>query len=146
MRCSCGQMLDNLHMLGARLVLRQACPIGSLSGFQDLPCVCSPSLARPALPPGWTSRKAPNSCQRSLKLAVPSPRVSYHLGQLSHCLLGPLKLDYRRRENISYNRAVCPAWDTSAIFFLSLFLFITRIFLIIFTEGRGMDSRILSLE
>lgn len=35
----------------AWLVPRHACSVGLLSGFQDLPYVCSPDLARPTLPP-----------------------------------------------------------------------------------------------
>lgn len=92
--------------------------------------------------------KASSSHQRSLKPVVPSPCVCRHLGQLSHCLLGPLKLDYRRRENISYNRAVCPGWDTMQSS-LSPSFFNSRISDHLHIRpniSSGMYSRILPLE
>lgn len=91
----------------------------SLSGFP-----VSVALVRPDLPSllEGQSENASYSYQPSANLVAPSPCVCRHLGQLSYCLLEPLKLDYKRRENISYNRAVCPVWGHQFnLFSLSLF-------------------------
>lgn len=109
------QMRGNLLMPTAWLVLIYAAQLVQ-SGFQNLLLslalvwLCLPSLLDGHLENAFYSH------EYSWKLVVPSSCVCRHLGQLSHCLWGPLKLDYRRRESIRGSRAVCPGWDTSAIF------------------------------
>lgn len=117
-RCSCRQEAACARWLPGWSSDRL---VSGLTGSpQALLCPHSPCLPRPAPSPEWTLRKHfVFTFAQSLELAAPSPWVYCHLGQLSHCLLGPLKLDYRRRENISHRRAVGPAWDISTIFFLS---------------------------
>lgn len=74
--------------------------------------------------------------------------LGHHLGWLSHCLLQPLKLDYRRRENIGLSGAGSPVQDISAISF-SLFFFQFTYFWSSshwVNAGNRIHSRILPLE